>query len=66
MDFREKAKIRLERWIDHNDHHEEEYLAFAEELESAGMEQSGSHVREMVSMAAKGTESLRKALQALS
>ncbi len=65
MDFREKARVRLEHWITHNDHHEEEYLAFAEQLESAGMEESGKHVREMVALGAKGTESLRKALRAL-
>jgi hypothetical protein len=65
MDFSEKARIRLEHWITHNDHHEEEYLSFAEQLESAGMEESGMHVREMVTLAAKGTKSLRKALKAL-
>ncbi len=65
MDFHEKARIRLDHWITHNDHHEEEYLSFAEELESAGMEESGRHVREMHALAAKGTESLRKALKAL-
>ncbi|MFZ0449554.1 MAG: hypothetical protein WAL98_09935 [Desulfatiglandaceae bacterium] len=65
MEFREKARIQLEHWITHNDHHEEEYLSFAEQLESAGMEESGKHVRDMVTLAAKSTESLRKALKAL-
>ena len=36
MDIIEKAKIRLEHWIHHNEHHGEDYEAFAEELEKAG------------------------------
>ena len=36
MEVYEKAKIRLEHWITHNDHHEEEYEMFAEQLESQG------------------------------
>lgn len=62
MDLEEKAKIRLEHWISHNVHHEEEYQLFAEQLESAGMEESGKYVREMIALCAKGTELLRKAL----
>ena len=65
MDFEEKAKIRLESWITHNDHHEEEYELLAEQLESVGMEESAGHMREMIEFTAKGTESLRKALIAL-
>ena len=35
MDFMEKAKIRLDHWISHNDSHCEEYEAFAKQLEEA-------------------------------
>ena len=35
MDFAEKAKIRLEHWKSHNDHHQEEYQIFADHLEDA-------------------------------
>lgn len=65
MDFLEKAKIRLEHWIAHNDQHEEEYQLFAEQLESAGMAESAKHLKEMIAHTAQGTASLRKALQAL-
>jgi hypothetical protein len=65
MDFIEKARIRLENWITHNDHHQEEYEMFAEQLESAGKKDSAAYVREMIEMAAKSTECLRKALKAL-
>lgn len=65
MDFRQKARIRLEHWISHNDHHEDEYLSFVEELESAGMEESGKYVKEMIAHTSKGTEALKKALKAL-
>jgi len=65
MDLEEKARIRLEHWITHNDHHEEEYQLFAEQLESAGMKESAVHVREMIALTGQGTASLRKALDAL-
>ena len=65
MDFEEKARIRLETWITHNDHHGEEYRSFAQELESTGMKESARNVRDMISFTEKGTESLRKAIKAL-
>ncbi len=65
MDFVEKAKIRLEHWITHNDHHQEEYEMFAEQLQDAGKKESGDNIREMMELTAKGTDCLRKALKAL-
>jgi hypothetical protein len=65
MDFEEKAKIRLEHWITHNDHHEEEYHEFAEQLEAAGWSESAKNVREMITLSSKGTAALRKALDTL-
>jgi predicted transcriptional regulator len=65
MDFIEKATIRLEHWITHNDHHQEEYEMFAEQLEEAGKKESAEQVREMISLTSKGTDCLRKALKAL-
>jgi hypothetical protein len=65
MDFLEKAKIRLEHWISHNDHHQEEYEAFAEQLETAKKKESAKYLREMMSLNSKSTECLREALKAL-
>jgi len=65
MDFLEKAKIRLEHWITHNDHHKEEYELFAEQLEQAGKEESARQVREMIRLSIESNECLRKALKAL-
>ncbi len=65
MDFVEKAKIRLEHWITHNDHHQEEYEMFAEQLQDAGKKESADNIREMLELTAKGTDCLRKALKAL-
>ena len=65
MDPVEKAKIRLEHWIEHNDQHQEEYETFAEELERAGKTESAARVREMIKLAVKSTECLREALKAL-
>ena len=65
MDFVEKAKIRLEHWITHNDHHQEEYEMFAEQLQDAGKKESADNIREMLELTAKSTDCLRKALKAL-
>ena len=65
MEFVEKAKIRLESWITHNEHHQEEYEMFAEQLEDANQKQSADWVREMSDLTAKSTDCLRKALASL-
>ena len=65
MDFVEKAKIRLENWITHSDHHSEEYTLLAEQLEGAGKSESAKHIREMMELSGRGTDCLRKALKAL-
>ena len=65
MEFAEKAKIMLERWISHNDHHQEEYETFADLLEEAGKAESARYVREMTELSNKSTACLKKALKAL-
>ncbi|TET82827.1 MAG: hypothetical protein E3J46_13225 [Desulfobacteraceae bacterium] len=65
MDLMEKAKIRLQSWITHNDHHQEEYEMFAEQLEEANRTESAKHIREMIELNSKSNECLRQALKAL-
>jgi hypothetical protein len=65
MEFVEKAKIMLEHWITHNDHHQEEYEMFGEQLEGAGKEESARYVREMTELTSRSTQCLKKALKAL-
>ena len=65
MDIMEKARIRMDHWITHNDHHLEEYEMLAEQLEEAGKNESSKHIREMIEIMVRGNESLRKALDAL-
>ena len=65
MEFLEKARIRIEHWIGHNEHHGEDYSAFAEELERAGKTASAGYIREMLALNAKSTECLKRALEAL-
>jgi len=65
MEFKEKARIRLEHWIDHNEHHLEDYEQFASELEDAGKLDSARSIREMMDLTAKSTACLKKALEAL-
>jgi len=65
MDFKEKAIIRLQHWIDHNKHHHEEYELFAEQLEAAGKEKSARSIREMMDYTQKSTECMEEALKNL-
>jgi hypothetical protein len=65
MDFLEKAKMRLEHWITHSDHHQEEYSMFAEQLEEAGKLESAKYIREMTDLSGRSTDCLRKALKFL-
>jgi ferric-dicitrate binding protein FerR (iron transport regulator) len=65
MEFVEKARIKLEHWMTHSDNHRQEYEEFAGELQRAGQAASADHVREMIDLAAKSSECLRKALRAL-
>jgi len=63
MDFVEKAKIRLEHWRTHNDHHHKEYQLFAEQLEDAGKTKSAVHIREMSELSSKMNDCLTNALK---
>lgn len=65
MDFIEKAKIRIEHWIKHNEDHFQEYKAFAFELETAGKNEAARYIQEMAALAAQGKEYLGKALRSL-
>ncbi len=65
MDFVEKARKRMEHWLQHNDRHQEEYEAFAAELEAAGKAECAASIRRMAALAAESNECLRKALRAL-
>ena len=42
MDFLKKARIRMEHWITHNEHHQEEYEMLAKELKRANKKESAS------------------------
>ncbi len=64
MDFVEKSKIRIEHWITHSEHHEEEYEMFAEQLEDAGLTESAKYIREMIELTSRSTDCLRKSLKA--
>jgi len=65
MELAEKAKIKLEHWITHNDSHQEEYEKFALQLDDMGKAESASHIRDMVELARKSRDCLHKALRAL-
>ena len=65
MDFIEKAAVRLNHWIAHNDSHQEEYERFAAELEEVGKKASARQIREMVALSKSSNECLRRALDAL-
>jgi hypothetical protein len=65
MDFAQKARVRIEHWISHNDHHLEDYEAFARELDADGKPECAQQIREMIGHSTRGNECLRKALSSL-
>ena len=65
MESIEKAKVRIEHWIHHNEHHGEDYEMFAEQLEEVGKNKSAEYIREMIDLASKSSDCLKKALEAL-
>jgi len=65
MDSVDKAKIRLEHWISHNEHHNEDYESLIKELEEAGKRESAAYIREMLDLSSRSAECLKKALEAL-
>lgn len=65
MDFVEKAAVRLNHWIAHNESHQQEYERFAAELEEAGKTTSARQIREMVALSKTSNQCLRRALEAL-
>jgi hypothetical protein len=65
MDFVERARLKLEHWMDHNEKHREQYAGFAAQLEQAGKPASAVHVREMAELARKSQDCLHRALKAL-
>ena len=65
MEFSEKAKVRIEHWIHHNEHHNEDYEEFAKQLEGVGKSESAACIREMIDLTLKSTDCLKKALDTL-
>ena len=65
MDLVDRAKIRIEHWISHNEHHSEDYESFIKELEEAGKTDSARYIREMLDLSSRSVECLKKALTAL-
>jgi signal-transduction protein with cAMP-binding, CBS, and nucleotidyltransferase domain len=65
MDFLEKAGIRIQHWIRHNEDHLKEYESFADELDAAGQHSSAEQVRKMAVLSAEGNECLHRASRIL-
>lgn len=65
MDPTEKAAIRIEHWIEHNEDHAREYKAFAEEMQSAGKTECARLILETAEFTARSSDTLRRALAAL-
>jgi hypothetical protein len=65
MEFLERAALRIEHWMEHNDSHQREYEKFAAELEQANAAASAGYIREMAQLEKKSKVCLQKALGAL-
>ncbi len=65
MDAIEKARVRMEHWLEHNESHIREYETFAGELDAFDKNESARHIREMAALAEQSNDCLRRALKAL-
>ena len=65
MGFGEKARIRIEHWLKHNESHLNDYREFADQLEEAGMHICAAHIRNMAELNEKSNQCLIQALSAL-
>jgi ferric-dicitrate binding protein FerR (iron transport regulator) len=65
MDFVEKAVIRLNHWLSHNQSHEEEYERFAKQLDELGKAESAVQIREMIRLSKQSRTCLQRALKSL-
>ena len=65
MEFREKAAIRIEHWIEHNAAHLRDYEEFAARLEEVRASRSAGHIREMAELTRRIGVCLQQALAAL-
>jgi len=63
MDFQQKAKIRIERWLEHSHHHIEEYEAFARELEREGKKEAADRIRDMIRLTGEADHKLKEVLE---
>jgi pantothenate kinase-related protein Tda10 len=65
MELAEKARIRIEHWLKHNENYLNDYRAFAEQLEAAGMSATATHIRDMMAWTLESNQCLNAALNAL-
>jgi hypothetical protein len=62
MEFREKAKLRIEHWMKHSADHVREYSKFADELENSGYSDAAYNIREMATITSKCAHCMKSAL----
>ncbi len=50
MNIKDKVKIRVEHWLEHNERHYEEYLNFVKELEEQGLEKEKEVIKKVADL----------------
>lgn len=65
MEQEQKAIIRMEHWLKHNEGHLDEYKQFAEKMDKAGNKETARHIQDMAAFIAQSNECLGKALASL-
>lgn len=65
MDEAQKARIRLEHWINHNCEHLRGYLEVSNSLDTIGMTSIGDRIRNAVEYIDRANDEFRKALDQL-
>lgn len=65
MEFKEKAKIRIQHWLKHNQEHAQEYQNMARELEANGLPEVAEAIMALAKNTELGSACLQKAISAL-
>jgi hypothetical protein len=62
MDEIQKSRIRLKHWVDHNEDHLKGYEDVAQLLETQGLSEAASRIRQGIDMTRKANDEFRAAL----
>ncbi len=65
MSLEEKLTTLLAHWVDHNESHKDNFVAWADRAEGGSLSEVAAHLKEAGALSCQVTEALKKARKAL-